>query len=180
MASSELLKQIQAGKALKKATTNDRSAPILDSAKGGGGRGPSLASAPPVGGGADNKHDQEGAGEEDEETVHSIKLKAYVMKEDKGVKSWVELGYGVLRIKKHKETEKRRVLLRSSSTGQILINFSFHSAFKPTQKGKNVTFLGHDAEGASKMYTLKLQTQEQATQLAAAFDREIQAKESSN
>lgn len=112
--------------------------------------------------------------------MHAVKLKAYVMKDDKGGKSWVELGYGVLRIKKHKETEKRRVLLRSSSTGQILINFNFHSAFKPAQKGKNVTFLGHDAEGASKMYTLKLQTQDQATALAATFEREIQANEASS
>jgi WAS/WASL-interacting protein len=50
MASAELLKQIQAGKSLKKAATNDRSTPILDSGKGGA-RGPSLASAHPVGGG---------------------------------------------------------------------------------------------------------------------------------
>jgi nucleoporin NUP2 len=70
---------------------------------------------------ADNKHDQEGAGEEDEETVHAVKLKAYVMRDDNGAKSWAELGYGVLRIKTHKETSARRVLLRSSSTGQILI-----------------------------------------------------------
>lgn len=54
MASSELLKQIQAGKSLKKAVTNDRSAPALDKPKGGGGGiggmsggggGPSLASS---------------------------------------------------------------------------------------------------------------------------------------
>ena len=55
MASSELLKQIQAGRALKKTVTNDRSAPALDNPKGGGGGGggggslggggPSLASA---------------------------------------------------------------------------------------------------------------------------------------
>jgi WH2 motif len=37
MATSELLKQIQAGKNLKKAVTNDRSAPAVGGSKAGGG-----------------------------------------------------------------------------------------------------------------------------------------------
>ena len=39
MASAELLKQIQGGKSLKKAVTNDRSGPVIDGKKGGGGGG---------------------------------------------------------------------------------------------------------------------------------------------
>jgi hypothetical protein len=39
MASADLLKQIQAGRSLKKAVTNDRSVPQVDGKKAGGGAG---------------------------------------------------------------------------------------------------------------------------------------------
>lgn len=39
MASSDLLKQIQAGKSLKKTVTVDKSAPAIEKPKGGGGGG---------------------------------------------------------------------------------------------------------------------------------------------
>lgn len=39
MASAELLKQIQAGKGLKKTVTNDRSKPLIDAKPSGGGEG---------------------------------------------------------------------------------------------------------------------------------------------
>jgi WAS/WASL-interacting protein len=50
MASSELLKQIQAGKSLKKAVTHDRSAPVVGASKGlgGGAIGGARQSAPTV------------------------------------------------------------------------------------------------------------------------------------
>jgi len=69
-----------------------------------------------------NPHDEEGEGEEQEDTVYSVKLRAFRLKKaEKGDSGWAELGYGVLRLKKHKETEARRMLLRNSSTGKINI-----------------------------------------------------------
>jgi WAS/WASL-interacting protein len=58
MASSELLKQIQAGRALKKTATVDKSKPMIDGVKtsvgggGGGGGGPSLGGRESGGGGS--------------------------------------------------------------------------------------------------------------------------------
>lgn len=48
MASSQLLAQIQAGKKLKKTTTNDRSAPALEGPKGGSGGGGGAGMGAPV------------------------------------------------------------------------------------------------------------------------------------
>ena len=67
-------------------------------------------------------HDQEGEGEEHEETKHEIRSKVYKMTKDKeGKAQWGDMGVGMLRLKKHKETGSRRVLLRNSSTGKITI-----------------------------------------------------------
>lgn len=45
-----------------------------------------------------NPHDEEGAGEENEETIHAVKLKAYRMRKasEQGGSGWAELGMGWL------------------------------------------------------------------------------------
>ncbi|KAG2015691.1 ran/spi1 binding protein [Coprinopsis cinerea AmutBmut pab1-1] len=128
-------------------------------------------------------HDEEGEGEEDEVTTHAIKSKAYRMKkaDEKGGPGWVEIGTGILRLKKHKETESRRVLLRNSMTGKINLNFKLYSGLKPSQAKKAVTFVGHDTNGVAQTYTVRVATEEQAVELKAALEREIEfvkAKES--
>lgn len=92
--------------------------------------------------------------------------------DEKGGAGWAELGYGVLRLKKHKETGARRVLLRNSSSGKININFNIYSGLKPSQAKKALTFVGH-SNGASQTYSVRLQTEGQATELKEALDREI-------
>jgi len=121
-----------------------------------------------------NPHDEEGEGEEQEDTVYSIKLRAFRLKkaEEKGGSGWVELGYGVLRLKRHRETEARRILLRNSSTGKININFNIYSGLMPSQTRKTLTFVGHD-NGVSQTYSIRLQNEEQAAQLKDALEKEI-------
>ena len=89
---------------------------------------------------AHNPHDDEGEGEENEISVHAIKVKAYRMRkaDAKGGPGWADLGFGerpcsacpnklkcnplgILRLKKDKDTSARRMLLRNSTNGKILI-----------------------------------------------------------
>jgi nucleoporin NUP2 len=86
----------------------------------------------------------EGEGEEDEETTYTVKAKVFKFSTDRaGAPTWSEMGVGayfslsllgptfiilsrslcigMLRLKKHKETNARRVILRSNTTGKIII-----------------------------------------------------------
>ncbi|KAF9501936.1 hypothetical protein BDN71DRAFT_1500936 [Pleurotus eryngii] len=141
--------------------------------EGGGGECPSDPSNLIA---SKNPHDEEGEGEEDEETVHAIKLKAYRLTKkdpkDGGGSAWSELGYGVLRVKTHKESGARRLLLRNSSTGKININFNLYTGLKPSLTKRTIMFVGHD-QGASVTYNVRLQTEEQAKELKEVLDREI-------
>ncbi|KAI8993870.1 hypothetical protein BD414DRAFT_506437 [Trametes punicea] len=119
-------------------------------------------------------HDLEGEGEEDEITTHEIRSKVYKMIKDKdGKVQWGDMGVGVLRLKKHKETETRRMLLRNSSTGKITINFILYSGMNATVSDKVVSFMGHE-DGQSTPYRIRTKTAAQANELKAALDREIE------
>ena len=84
-------------------------------------------------------HDQEGEGEEHEETTHEIRSKVYKMTKDKeGKAQWGDMGVGMLRLKKHKETGSRRVLLRNSSTGKITIVRFIFSVYMRHDAGREV------------------------------------------
>ncbi|TFK68691.1 hypothetical protein BDN72DRAFT_820948 [Pluteus cervinus] len=118
--------------------------------------------------------DGEGEGEEQEDTVHAVKVKAYRLKstEENGGPGWIEQGVGMLRLKKHKETHKRRVLLRNSSTGKINLNFNLYGDMKPSHTKKTVTFIGHDGE-KSRTYSLRLPTEDDAKTLKEILEKEI-------
>ncbi|KAG6813371.1 hypothetical protein H0H92_011637 [Tricholoma furcatifolium] len=120
-----------------------------------------------------NPHDEEGAGEEEEDTVHDTRSKILRLDKKEGGSSWTDLGVGILRIKKHKETGARRILLRNSGTGKIILNFRLYSELKPTQNKKSLQFIGHDEKGASQIYTARMPDEEKATALREALEKEI-------
>ncbi|KAA1476072.1 hypothetical protein DENSPDRAFT_842961 [Dentipellis sp. KUC8613] len=120
-------------------------------------------------------HDQEGEGEEDEETTHAVRVKVLKLSAGKDGKYWADMGVGIFRLKKHKETSARRAILRNSSTGKIIINFRIYSGLKPTLGKKNaVTFIGHGEDGSAVTYTLRFSKPEDGADLKAALEREVE------
>ncbi|KZT10680.1 uncharacterized protein LAESUDRAFT_755371 [Laetiporus sulphureus 93-53] len=109
-----------------------------------------------------SEHDMEGAGEEDEITTHQIRGKVFQY-----------MTGGMLRLKKHKQTDARRMLLRNTATGRITVNFALYSGMSPSISKNVVTFVGHD-EGAPATYKFRTKTEEQANELKYALEREIE------
>ncbi|KAI6021437.1 hypothetical protein BKA83DRAFT_4281919 [Pisolithus microcarpus] len=117
-------------------------------------------------------HDEEGEGEEGEETVHAVRCKVFKLTKADDKNEWKDLGVGILRLKKHKENSIRRVLMRNSSSGRILINFRLFSGLKPSLAKTSISFVGHE-NGAPASYRIRVKTEEQAVSLKHAMDREI-------
>lgn len=71
------------------------------------------------------KHDQlnladKGPGEEDEDVLFAVKAKAMLFESSK--KAWAVRGVGKLRVLKHRDTSKTRVLLKQDPSGKIILN----------------------------------------------------------
>ncbi|PPR07701.1 hypothetical protein CVT26_003724 [Gymnopilus dilepis] len=120
---------------------------------------------------ATNPHDEEGEGEENEETVHSIRSKVLRFDNNK----WVSYGIGLLKVKKDKDSEARRLLMRNSSTGNVVLNFRLYAGLKLTQdtdQPNTLKFIGHEG-GVSQPYSVKVKTKENAAELKSILEREI-------
>ncbi|KAJ7772669.1 hypothetical protein DFH07DRAFT_1057456 [Mycena maculata] len=125
--------------------------------------------------------DAEGEGEEDEETVHSARIKAFRMqkKEGGGSGGWLDIGIGMLRLKKHKETSARRLLLRNSHSGKIQINFALYPGLKASQSKKSLTFVGHDETSEAQTYSMRFRSEEVAKEFNVFLEQEVAKVKSS-
>ncbi|KAF8973064.1 hypothetical protein BDZ97DRAFT_1912650 [Flammula alnicola] len=159
------------GKNTTEGESSERGTPAVDD----GSATPGLLTPNPL--------DEEGAGEENEETVHGVKSKAYYLSKPdaEGGAKWLQLGSGILRLKKHKDTGARRVLLRNSTNGKVIVNFKIYSGLKPTQQKSALSFVGHD-NGVPQTYSIRLANEGDAKNLKEALEKEIafvKAKEAS-
>jgi len=83
----------------------------------------------------------------------------------------------MLRLKKHKETNARRVILRSATTGKIVINFRMYPGLQPKRSGKTVAFTGHitspGKDTQTAQYRLRVANEGVATEMTEAIEREV-------
>ncbi|KAL9103240.1 MAG: hypothetical protein Q9163_001691 [Psora crenata] len=63
------------------------------------------------------------AGEEDEDVLFEVKAKG--LRYDVETKQWISKGVGPLRVLKHRETGKPRIVLRAEPSGRVVINSGF-------------------------------------------------------
>lgn len=104
---------------------------------------------------------------------------------------------GMLRLKKHKEKNKRRILLRNSSTGRIILvssinfyrsrrhdrmcplplarlqNTYIRKDLMPKQEKQVVSFLGLDEQALPASYKIKVSNEASASELKGALEREM-------
>jgi len=123
-------------------------------------------------------HGGEGEGEEGEETTYTVKAKVFKFTTDReGQPTWSDMGVGMLRLKRHRETNARRVILRSTTTGKIIINFRIYSGLQPKRTGKTVAFTGHitspGKETQTVQYRLRVGTEDAAKGMTEAIEREV-------
>jgi len=86
-------------------------------------------------GAADEEQEQQeqldltkGPGEEDEDTLFEVRARA--LTHDNETKEWISKGVGPLRVLKHSETGKTRILMRLDPSGKIVINAALLSSIE--------------------------------------------------
>ncbi|KIJ49599.1 hypothetical protein M422DRAFT_27961 [Sphaerobolus stellatus SS14] len=109
-----------------------------------------------------NPYDADGPGEEDETNVYESKAKILkMMPKGEGVE-WTSLGVGILKLKVHKDGSKR-MLMRNSSNGKILVNCKLHQGMKGNVQGKGFSFRvpGEGELGGLRLFRVKTSTEAQ-------------------
>jgi len=106
-----------------------------------------------------------GPGEENEDTIYTVRAKAFKFDSEK--KGWVVQGLGPLRVLKHRETGITRILLRHDPSGRVIINTRLSKDLKyDKSQPKTVGVPIVDETGKPTTWMLKIGSDDDATELA--------------
>ncbi|KAL5523886.1 hypothetical protein ACEPAG_8059 [Sanghuangporus baumii] len=125
----------------------------------------------------ENPNDVEGEGEEDEETLFTTRGKIYRFGKKDDKPAWIEVGVGMIRIKKKKTDASIRLLSRNTSNGKIMMNFKLYTGFKISQTKSILNFVGHDESGSSVTYRVRVKDEAGATEFHEAIESAVSSLE---
>lgn len=120
------------------------------------------------------KHEQlnlsaRGPGEEDEDVLFTAKAKA--ISYDASSKSWPSQGVGMLRVLKHRESAKTRILMRQDPSGKIVLNAALLSTLNyEYSKPKAVKMAVATDAGKLSTWMIRVGKDEDAVELARVLE----------
>ncbi|KAG0273990.1 hypothetical protein BGZ95_010203 [Linnemannia exigua] len=106
------------------------------------------------------------AGEEGEETVYEVKAKLYAVVDGENK----DLGVGQFRVNENTENKKRRMIMRTGGTGQLILNNWVIQGMVP-QRTKNFVTIIAVEDGKPKKFLLKVKEESTAEDVV----RELEA-----
>ncbi|WVW83771.1 hypothetical protein I302_105792 [Kwoniella bestiolae CBS 10118] len=112
-----------------------------------------------------------GAGEENEDTI--VEQRGKLNKLDNG--EFKLQGLGQFKLKRSKDGKKRRLLMRTDGSGNVILNMSVNGSFNPTVDGAHVKFLGFDGDGKPVPYVLRVKSAEVAKKIQEELQKEVEA-----
>ncbi|KAI8898059.1 hypothetical protein BC833DRAFT_459904 [Globomyces pollinis-pini] len=114
----------------------------------GGEEGDAMEALPQVGDAL-----MKGEGEENEDTLNSIKVKIFT--EGEAVGKWDSIGVGLLKLNQAKDKKSSRLLCRADQSGRVLINASVYSKMPIVKSNeKNFTII-LQVEGEMKKFLIR-------------------------
>lgn len=113
------------------------------------------------------------AGEENEDILFEAKARAreYGLDTTEDKEDWIIRGKGPLRILKHRETNKARVLLRVDSGGKIVLNTALMSnAVYKLATDKSIVFVAAKGDGTISRWMISVADKDEAKRLAEVLE----------
>lgn len=107
-----------------------------------------------------------GPGEEDEDTLYEKKSKIYEVKQGKPE----VLGVGILRVLKHKESGKSRVVVRAEGGGRVILNSLLRSSFSYASNGPTVNVTDILPGGEFSRFMVRVKTPADAEELSKIME----------
>ncbi|CRK98616.1 CLUMA_CG012135, isoform A [Clunio marinus] len=113
-------------------------------------------------------------GEENEEVLYCHRAKLYRFSQDTADKEWKERGLGDIKILKHKETGKLRVVMRREQIFKICLNFFLTDEIELKRKNDNSWSFGandfSEGEFEPTLFAIRFKTKEIAEEFRKAID----------